>query len=571
MKKISQSIWIALLCTQCLTGEAASLFFPDMSPHINRFDAPIWLKKGQEGDGYLSISSEVIAQNTCATLSEHGFWSSEKTQLVVSVTSSGFKSKLEKTEVPIATFDGRENASECASLSSNQVQIIPLTLLGANASTSANNLSIVLNVKSSNDSNHDFVGSAKLLLGAAAMVVSGGSAGAIGSVSSTVGSSVAAETQTKANSLLNGMVDAKVPLSIGWTDIRNGIKSVEIAVYRSNKNMGDSTDKKIQELQSNPKAEKTKLFTVRFNFNVTRSLFNPSITNIDYLVSREDLSPVRVLNTQAPGSNINFLQTLNNASPSLLIALEHASGRGLTSACALGFEKLSQLQVSNLDKAIIMKSMIDEAKGESNWYNNPLNIKGCFEQAPTVLEYLEAMFGVAQPQFVFGDVQNGAGPAYTKWRDTVGPLLTEFRRSLLAKENRRRVLVDFNLNKDIALSFSPEVKPWTVISESDATTDNEDDSRIKSQFPGLTLLADQKIKGIGCFAFKDSSNLASDNYGVYYVLKTENNESLLAFSTFNSDPSSKIKSLKISELTPDWVNYFKSLTFPGSECTNWLH
>ena len=95
------------------------------------------------------------------------------------------------------------------------------------------NLNIVLNVKSSNDSNRDFVGSAKLLLGAAALVVSGGSATAIGWISTTVGSSVLSERQSRANKLLNGMVDAKVPLPLNWADIRSGINSVEIGVYRS--------------------------------------------------------------------------------------------------------------------------------------------------------------------------------------------------------------------------------------------------------------------------------------------------------------------------------------------------
>ena len=106
---------VCITCT-VLSVHAASIFFPDNSPLIRKVEAPDWLRDGREGDGYLTVSSQVIAENTCATLSDKSFWGSEKTQLVISVTTSGFKSKLNKTEVPIATFDGRENGAECASL-----------------------------------------------------------------------------------------------------------------------------------------------------------------------------------------------------------------------------------------------------------------------------------------------------------------------------------------------------------------------------------------------------------------------------------------------------------------------
>ncbi len=570
MKKITLSLLLYLLGFVATGAHSASLFFPEMRPVIKKIDPAEWLKNGKEGDGYLTVSSEVIAENSCSNLSDHGFWSSEKTQLVISVTSNGFKSKLDKKEVPIATFDGRENGSECSSLSSSAVQIVPLTLLGSTSAMNPGNLNIVLNVKSSNDSNRDFVGSAKLLLGAAALVVSGGSATAIGWISTTVGSSVLSETQSRANKLLNGMVDAKVPLPLNWADIRSGINSVEIGVYRSNKNMGDLTDKKIQQLQNDPKAEKTKLFTVRFTFSLTRSLFIPAINNIDRLSQREDLSPVRVLNYKMQGSNESFLQILNNTSPSLLISIAHATEKEFTSACALGFEKLSKLDVSSLDTAIIMKTFIDEAKGDNTWYNNPQNVRNCFEQTPVIQEYLEHIYGVPEPLFVVGDVQNGVGQSYINWRNIVGPLLSDFRKALIAKENRKSYLIQFNNDKDIDISFSPEIAPW--VTESDNLSEDEFQSiTAGNPYPGLTRLANKKIRNIGCFIFKESINLDPTNYGAYFILKTEDNDSYVAFSKFSIDGKTRINKIKISDLNSDWKKHFKSYSYPGGECSSLLN
>lgn len=567
-------VWTLL---PALNGHTASIFFPDNSPIIRKVEAPDWLREGREGDGYITISSQVLAENTCANLSDHGFWSSEKTQLVISVTTSGFKSKLNKTEVPIATFDGRENGAECASLSSTPIQIVPLTLLGSVSNLNPGNLSIVLNVKSSNDANHDFVGSAKLLLGAAAMVVSGGSATAIGGISATVGGSVATETQSRANSLLKGMVDTKVPINLSWGDIRSRVNTIDIGVYRSDKSIGDVTDKKIQQLQSNPKAEKVKLFTVRFTFNFTRTLFNPDITNIDHLNLREDLSSVHVLNYQMQGANQNFLQILNNTSPSLLQSIAHANAQRLTNACALGFEKLKKYDVNDLDTAIIMKSFIDEAKGETLWYTNPSNVRFCFEQAPNIQNFLERVYGVPEPLFIVGDVQNGTGQAYAKWRAVTGPLLSGLRKALIAKEDRKSVLKQFNQNKDIALSFSPEVTPWGIspeITNSAPTANpvapiNSEQNEIK--YPGLERLASKKIKTMGCYIFKDTLNLDPATYGAYFVIKADDNELFVAQAKFSITDSISIQSLNISEFSADWAQHFASYSYPGGDCKSILH
>jgi hypothetical protein len=372
---------------------AASFFFPDMNPSFVRGDPPDWLHDGRGNDGYLTISSEVIPVSSCTQMASRSFWGSDKTQLVLSVVTQGFKGKLDKLEIPIATFDGREGGSECASLSTTPLSIVPMTVLGTYSIFNPGALSLVLNVRSSSDSNQDFIGSAKLLLGAAAIVATGGSAAAIGGISATVGNSVVGETQKKANSLLQGMVDAKAPVTFSWSELRKGIRAVEIQVYKADQSVGSLTDKQILQLQKDPKSEKQLLFTVKLEFQFFRSVFYPTVSNIEGLASRENLSSEYILNFQMPGSGQNFMQILNSSAPSLLQRISKAEGPDLAKACSSGFTKLKAAGLDDVDSAIVMKSFIDEAKGSDAWYANPVLVKNCFSQVPSIQKNLELIYG----------------------------------------------------------------------------------------------------------------------------------------------------------------------------------
>ncbi|MBU3588588.1 hypothetical protein [Polynucleobacter sp. 80A-SIGWE] len=372
---------------------AASFFFPDMNPSFVKGDPPDWLHDGRGNDGYLTISSEVIPVSSCTQMASRSFWGSDKTQLVLSVVTQGFKGKLDKLEIPIATFDGREGGSECASLSTTPLSIVPMSVLGTYSIFNPGALSLVLNVRSSSDSNQDFIGSAKLLLGAAAIVATGGSAAAIGGISATVGNSVVGETQKKANSLLQGMVDAKVPVTFSWSELRKGIRAVEIQVYKADQSVGSLTDKQILQLQKDPKSEKQLLFTVKLEFQFFRSVFYPTVSNIEGLASRENLSSESILNFQMPGSGQNFMQILNSSAPSLLQRISKAEGSDLAKACSSGFIKLKAAGLDDVDSAIVMKSFVDEAKGSDAWYTNPALVKNCFSQVPSIQKNLELIYG----------------------------------------------------------------------------------------------------------------------------------------------------------------------------------
>ena len=400
MPKPHSSFGIALFSAVPLLlpvlAHASTFFFPDMHPNQVRAEPAAWLKDGAGNDGYVSITSEVVPVGSCARLSSGSFWGSDKTQLVLSVFSNGFKSRLDQMDIPIATFDGRENGAECASLSTTPIQVVPMAVLGARSLLNPGRLSLTVNVKSANDANSDFVGSAKLLLGAATLVASGGTSAIVGGASAVVGNSVLSDTEARANKLMKGMTDARVPISLSWSDLRKGLRTIEIPVYRADQ-MGAVSDKKIQQLQSDPNAEKIHLFTIRLDFAFSRTLFYPTVEDLADLGVRENISTERILNHQVPGAKENFMQLLNSAAPSQLRILANASGKELTRACSQSFEKLRAAGLANPDIALVMKSFIDEARGNSAWYQDPAFVKACFGQAPKVESALGLIYGQAQP------------------------------------------------------------------------------------------------------------------------------------------------------------------------------
>ncbi len=563
VRKLLKSAWILLIALSFASGGFAStFFFPGAKPTYISDDVPKWLHDGHGQDGYLTIMSEVIPTSSCVPLSNHNFWGGEKTQLVLSITTNGFKSKLDNSEIPIAAFDGRDNGSECASLSTLPIYVVPLALLGTFSTFNPGELSLILNVKSSSDSNQDFIGSAKLLLGAAAMVVSGGTATAIGGIAATVGNPVLSEAQTRTNTLMQGMVNAKTQLSLTWPKLRNGIRTIEIPVYRAESSLGSTAEKRIQQLQTENKTEKTVLFTVRLSLSYTSSLFDPASSGVGELPNPDNISIANVLNYQMTNSQYNFLQILNDASPSLLQAVAIAQGHDLTNACSIGLGKLKKIGLSNMDIAIVMKSFIDEAKGSAAWYSHPLMVQNCFAQVPGVQTLLEKIYGTSSPKFVIGDVQDGMGKSYLGWRDLVGPALSNFRKALITRENRMEALLDFNAGRDIQVSFSPEIQAWQGSSSSDPSG--------TARYPGIEKLANKGIKTIGCFIYKEPDNLSANSPGAYFILEDSSDKFWLTGVKLRPDSSGKISSVNVAELTADWQKYFASYSYPGGDCAGIL-
>ena len=548
---------LTMILAMPVPGSASTFFFPASHPVYVSGDAPKWLRDGHGHDGYVTVTTEVIPAKSCVPLSNHSFWGGENTQLVLAVKTKGFKSKLDGQEIPIATFDGRDNGSQCATLSTLPMNVVPLALLGTFSVFNPGELSLVLDVKSASDSKQDFIGSAKFLLGAAAMVATGGSAAAIGGVASTVGNPVLSEAQTRTNALMKGMLDSKTKMTLTWPKLRSGLQSIEIPVYRAESSLGSSADRRIMQLQTDDQADRTMLFTVRFTFNFMSSLFDTASSDADGIPSPDSISTSSVLNYQVSGSPYNFLQVLNDASPSLLRTVAVAEGHDLTEACGVASDKLKKMDLSNIDMAIVMKSFIDEAKGGSDWYRNPALVRRCFAQLPGVEVFLEKLYGASTPKFVIGDVQDGIGSAYQNWRDIIGPVLANFRNALTARRDRADVLENFNDKHDIKLSFSPDMESWTAAGSS-----------VPDPYPGIGKLANREVRTIGCFIYKDAANLTLQHPGAYFIM--EDMDGHFWRNAVKLSPDDRIQSMDISALSADWERYFESYHYPGGECAGIL-
>lgn len=561
-KRFLALILSSFICSQSMA--ASAFFFPDIYPNFLPRETPEWLREGSGLDGYLTITSEVIPTSSCVPLSNKGFWGSQKTQLVISVVTNGFNTKLNNTEIPIATFDGRDNGSECASLSTTPMRIVPFALLGAFSSSNPGTLSLVLNVKTASNSSQDLLGPVQLMLGAAAMVATGGAAATIGGLTATVSNPVLSEAQKRTNTLLKDMVNGKTPITMSWPEVRNGIDYIEIPVYRAEGTLGSTPDKKIQQLQTDPKADKTKLFDVRFTFSYTKTLFDLSASGINDLPNPEGISTANVLNYPGTPGTQNFLQILNNTSPSLLQTMGEATGVDLKNACSIAFEKLKTAGLTHMDTAIVMKSFIDEAKRGADWYANPEIVNSCFGQSPNVQAYLVRIYGQSQPSFVIGDVQEGVGKEYNDWKTTVGPVLANFRQALIAKQDRLHVLATFNGGQDIEVTFTPEVTPWV------AANDTNPDPNKKDLYPGLKKIITKNYKTSACFIYRDKAHLNPKTYGAYMILEDSDNNYWLAQVKLGSGGQAKVTKLRISAMNADWRNYFKSFKYPGGECSGVL-
>lgn len=538
---------------------AASFYFPDIYPTFHTREAPPFLVGGAGNDGYITITSEVIPVSSCVSLANKSFWGSESTQLVLSITRSGFFGQTQDSEIPIATFDGRDKGNQCASLSTIPLKIVANSLLMPYSKLNPGSLSLVLNVKTATDTKNDLVGSAQFLLGAAAIIATGGVAGSIAGATSALSNPVLNDAQKRTQDMLQGSLNGKVPITFGWPELRSGIEMIEIPIYRAEGSLGSTPDKKIQALQLDAKAEKTQLLTVKLTFNYTKSIFDPSAAGVNDFPNREGISSSNVLNHPTLKGNQNFLQLLNDKSPSLLQLISSAEGNTLTNTCSIGFEKLRNSGLNNVDTAIVMKSFLDEAKKGSDWYLKPNVVKACFAQAPNVQGFLPVIYGDAEPKFTIGDVQDGFGSNYQDWRDAIGPSLSNFRNALLANDDRFNALAQQNGGADIDMRFTNDVVAWKKSPDSPDTLE------------GIRLLAEKNITRMGCFIYRDVANLSLKNLAAYSIWLDENQTPWLAFIQFNASDTSKIRQIRISQLSADWRAYFRRIQFPGGECPGILN
>ena len=73
------------------------------------------------------------------------------------------------------------------------------------------------------------------------------------------------------------------------------------------------------------------------------------------------------------------------------------------SAAAADFIATASNQNSGVKVPETLQVVLDEAKGDAEWYANPALVKNCFSQVPSIQKNIELIYGpsIAQPKQAF--------------------------------------------------------------------------------------------------------------------------------------------------------------------------
>jgi len=556
------------------TASAVSFAFPDPRGTVDSMQSPLaWLTGSNGDDGYVTVKAEVVLPGvSCVGLGKEG-WASigrERMQLVVSIRTSGFKSELDGQELPIAIFDGRSTPGGCAVLNTLPLTIIPFARLEPFADLKAEALTLLLNVNSSTESDVDIVGASQTLLGAAAVFATGGAAATVSGLTATLSKPTLAAVQEKYNAANTKVVPGQARRKLSWGDVRGGIQRITVPVFMAETSHGESVADAIAKVQAIPNdgRDVKKIFDVVLTFSYVKTVFDPRAVGKDDLPKRDTIAPASVMNHPQQPSVPNLLQLLNGKSPSLQETIRAANGNALSTACGTALSALEGAGLALIDRTVVVKTFIDEAKGSPAWYEVPANFNACFRDYPDIAAMAIRIYGNAATVFSIGDIQDGTGEKFNLWKTNVAPILEQFRTAMLVKEGRKSVLQSLNGGADIPVEFRGDPATWPnpgAIPPAGVAGNTTQDST-----PGITRLAAKTILNGGCFAYGEASNLELTSPGGYLLLSTSDPEVWAVHLVLATGGTGKIAKAVVFLITKDWKDYFKSNTYPGGECASIL-
>lgn len=540
------------ICAAMSTVHSATLIFPDISPIREASPKPAWLETGTGDDGYVSISARIKTPGPCTNLGSSGFLgiASEKIQLVITMRSSGFGSAFEGIDMPIATFDATADPSKCWGLATLPVTIISFARLQKFSPVSPGNLGLLVKVQSSANTEMNAVATAQTFISVAGLFTTGPAVATIASAAQTAAKPIFATLENGLNKSLSRAVVGQSSFNTSWSDFRSGISSLTIPVYKATIFRGKA-DARIAEFQASDASAKEKLFDIVLDVNYAKSIFDVSIVGKTDLPSGPSLMSARVLNQ--PIFTPNFLQLLNSSSPSLQQTLASASTPAAwTSACSKVNQQLENAGLARLDRLIVSKAFIDEARGGTDWYRAE-NLSSCFI-GQDLDAFVIPMFGVGGARKPISEgAQLGVGNDYDSWIRRAVPLASDMAIALTLEKGGLATLLNLNARNDIDFRYIN----WTSV---DAAPDPADTvgTAFFRQAPNIWRLGARRIKKAGCFAWFEQDSLAVSNMSVHMVAVDETGD--LWRLQLQVDPSagSPYKKVQVWKLTPEWRTSFES-------------
>lgn len=553
--------FVLLLLSPVSYAYAGLIAGPGKAVTTDLKDVPKWLKEGKGDDGYVTVRANIDMGTdvACQNLGKSGFWGigKESIQIVASVKSQGFSSVLDGQSLPLATFDSRTNPGGCTGLNTLPLTLISMARLEKYADGSPGKLALLFDIRSTASSNINLVATAQIALGAASVFATGGAATTVTTLSATLAKPALQSFEAKVNEERANIFSGQSAVSFEWKDLRKGIQKITVPVYGGKAKKG-SEKQIIDTLKANPDP-KVKLFDIVLTMFYHRSIFE-DLSDASAVPSEENIIRSRVLsypNWNEKPVGISLLQQLNGSSPSLL--QDTASTKYTKEWKAVCDKVLGNLRtggLNQLDRAIVLKTFIDEAKDGGDWYSSS-NVGACLEGIKTIRADMERVYGMPGKDFTYGDTVTGTGLDYLTWKYDVAPTLSRVKQALIMKEAKSQVLSSV-LSDKATVHFYPDARAWLNGSETAPTE-------------GIDRLAVRDIRRGGCFVYADDTELDRKNgYGAHMILVGANDDFWHAQIKMVPNNPSAISSIVIESLNDDWKTYFKSKTYSGGDCSNIL-
>ncbi|GGY08182.1 hypothetical protein GCM10007386_43400 [Pseudoduganella dura] len=494
-------------------------------------------------------------------------------QIVASIKTVGFRNNLDGQSLPVATFDGRSDPGGCTGFNTLPAIIIPYARLEPFSATDEGTLAIIFDVKSTTDKNSNLLSNAQMALGVAAVFTTGGAATTVAGLTAAFAKPALSKAEQKIDKSIGMIVPGQARVDLTWPSIRNGIKSITLPVYAARTKFREQPDVVISRLRNTKINANDKLFDIVLTFSYSKTLFDPRISSKDELPKGDSVAKIFVLNyPRLPGIQ-NFIQLLNANAPSLLQTLANAKTQPeKAAATSKAVEVLESTGLNEIDRAIVMKSFIDEAKKDVNWYGAP-EVNQYFYDLTDLKAQVIRIYGSGGQYVGIADTQAGMGEKFDSWKQAVPPILADLRQALTTTEARTAALSNFNGGADIEVSFYPGPGEWVTAAPMTSGTSvpgttggtSTDDAAIKYP-PGITKLAATGVTKAGCFAYGSDANLEAENFGGHMIVVSEKGEPWRADVKVGPKGGGKISKVTLARLTDDWKNYFKSATFGGGDC-----
>lgn len=500
---------------------AVTIIYPGIEIEETPAEKVPWLAESNGDDGYVGVSVELIGvPKNCVTLENKKVFRDEKIVVVTSVETNGFG--VDGKEIPIAALGSVEGNNSCIEPVTFPIEAIPVRRLESRSIGNQGDLSIRINVRSTTETNYTLLSSAQILLGATAVVATGGAAGTIAVLSKGFND----EALTPMVKIFNDAASssAHIPRTIktDWHKIRTTEKKYEIPVYEAEKESSETLDEAIKNIESNPrrKSKRKKIFSVAVKFNFIRSLFDQGVEPPDYLPRKSKANSQAVLNYPEKGKLPNILQTLNNKSPSPIT--EIASKTDLKNDCNLIIARLeNEFGLTQIDRALVLKAFIDEAKGNDNWIYDGETRDSCFKDNLKLVDTLYKIFppNISDHELQIPDMQNEvAGVANFKpWKQAFAMKLYDIRNAMKSDSNRRAKLETAFGRSGIAFGSDDE-EGWQ------ATAESEDNAAEPQEtVDDLGRLAKGKLVSGGCFFWANIPELEPTQLQAHFIGRSSDN------------------------------------------------